>query len=69
MSAASTIAAPVSAEDVSVGAAVRASRRAICGAVSATNTIGPTATVVIDTSATASTTSQKRARSTRTPSP
>ena len=44
----------MSAEQTSGGPAVRARRRAICGAVSATKPIGPTATVVIETSATAS---------------
>ena len=68
MSAASVSAAPVSAEHTSGRPAVRISRRAICGAVRATKPIGPTATVVVDTSPTARPISASRERSTRRPS-
>ena len=67
-SLAASSSAPISAAATSPGAAARVSRRASCGAASATNAIGPVDAVATAVSATATTISASRERSTRTPS-
>ena len=60
--------APISAAETRPGAADRVSRRAICGAASATKAIGPVDAVATAVRPTATKISASRERSARTPS-